>query len=173
MRKKPNTARSIWRTLHLIIINVRINRLIQRGRRIRRWRIMIRPPPPPPPPPCPPPPPLTPHSFPQREAPSNIFKVFLISHGTVLSLSSSQFLSFLDCCVCPPFQTVSSLLSLILHHLILFFLSFLIQKSQSICTFPFFWQFLHYVFSTTPCDFLCSDSVLFFSRIMNTLIENG
>lgn len=70
--------------------------------------------------------------------------------------------SFLDCCVCPPLQTVSSLLSLILHHLILFSLSFLIQKSQSICTFPFFWQFLHYLFSTTPCDFLCSDSVLLF-----------
>lgn len=76
----------------LNIINVRIKRLIRRGPRRRRWRIMIRPqllqkttaashvlllllPSSPPPPPSP----LTPHLFHRRETPINIFNIFLVS----------------------------------------------------------------------------------------------
>lgn len=101
MRKKPNTARSIWRTLHLIIINVRINRLIQRGRRVRRWRIMIRPPHP-----------HVLHLLLSLLTPSLRGKLPATSSKSFLFPTAQSYHSgpvgFLDCCVCPPLQTVSN-----------------------------------------------------------------
>lgn len=179
MRKKPNTARSIWRTLHLIIINVRINHLIQRGRGIQRWRIMIRPQLPESSEPLPMSSTSSSHSslLPSEGSSqqhlqslshfcplSFCFPSFIPRHSPITLVQAVSFFSWLLClstfsnCLISSVSNTPSLL---------FFLSFLIQKSQSICTFLFFWQFLHYLFSTTPCFFLCSDNV-FFSRIMRT-----
>lgn len=162
-RKNSNTAGDIWRTLHLIIINVRINRVIQQRRRIRQilgtstvlhlllstflctkesshWYLQS-----------------LPHYF--------FFALFhfvfpILFHSTLLAALSVSFLSLLLCLSTFLNYLCSSLLvtpSFVFPYPVVFFFNNLVKSSLS--------------FLFNLCLFLYFDIV--FSCIMTTLIEGG